>query len=74
MRTALILACVLAIGACERQGNLRLAGQLRKGEKPPPTKEVANPYFDPYASPGDVKAVWRPPVVDQRGTLFRPGG
>ena len=74
MRPMLILGCALALAACERRGNLRVAGELRKGEKPAPTKHVENPYFDPYASTGDVKVDWRPIVADQRGTLFRPGG
>lgn len=73
MRRALVMVCVLgaaaALGGCERRGNLRTARDFT----PPPAPTVAQPFYDPYAAPSEVHAVWRPAVVDRRGTVIAPG-
>lgn len=71
MRTSTIALCVLAasLGGCERKGNLRTARDFRSI----PAPEVAAPFYDPYAVPGEARAVWRPAVIDRRGTVVAPG-
>lgn len=71
MRASIIALCVLAVSlsGCERRGNLRTAREFT----PLPPPEVANPYYDPYASPGAARARWRPAVIDRRGTVVAPG-
>ena len=65
-----VAAALLAAGGCERRGNLRTA---KDHGPPPPAPIVMRPEYDPYAAPGDASAVWRPAVLDRRGTVFAPG-
>lgn len=71
MQLTMLAMCALAValGGCERKGNLRTA----RDTKPRPAPEVANPSYDPYASPGAARARWRPAVIDRRGTVVAPG-
>ena len=59
---------LLSLAACSGGGNLSAAGG-QHGPTPPP---IRNPYFDPYARPGDVPATWASPVFDTRGTIVHP--
>lgn len=69
-RLALIgLGVALALGGCERRGNLRSGADY----DPPSAPRVENPYYDPYAPYGSTNVRWRPPVFDRRGTIVRPG-
>lgn len=65
-----VAAAVLAAGGCERRGNLRTA---KDHGLPPPAPIAMRPEYDPYAVPGDASTVWRPAVLDRRGTVFAPG-
>lgn len=62
-------ACLLALAACSG-GNLRGGRAIRESGPPPPP--IANPHFDPYATPGSVPVVWVAPVQDRIGTIVRP--
>lgn len=64
--TTLLLA-VLALAGCDN-GNLKTAS----ASKAPSAPSVRVPFFDPYASPGQVPATWVPPVYDRNGTIVRP--
>lgn len=64
------VAAALALAGCERKGNLRTA--MDHGPSPP-APVVKQRDFDIYAAPGDARAVWRPAVVDRRGTVVAPG-
>ncbi len=59
---------LLGLAACSGRGNLSAAGD-QHGPTPPP---IRNAYFDPYARPGDVPAIWVSPVFDIRGTIVHP--
>jgi len=60
-------ALLLALAGCD-SGNLKTASTGR----PPPTPPVRAPFYDPYASSGQVPATWVPSVYDREGTIIRP--
>lgn len=71
MRGVVIVgAAAVLLAGCSYRGNLRSAADYGPAPKAPP---VAAPWFDPYAAAGDVPVVWRPPVLDRRGTVVAPG-
>ena len=60
-----VFVLLLGLAACSGGGNLSAAG----GQHGPTLPPIRNPYFDPYARPGDVPATWASPVFDSRGTI-----
>lgn len=62
-----IFSLSLSLAACST-GNVRTPDSY-DAPRPP---EVAHPFYDPYASYGEANAIWRPPVIDRRGTIVKP--
>ncbi len=61
------MALLLALAGCD-SGNLKAVSAGRFSPAPP----LRAPFYDPYATPGQVPATWVPPVYDREGTIIRP--
>ncbi len=60
-------ALIVTLAGCD-SGNLKTASAGRS----PPAPPVRAPFYDPYATPGQVPATWTPPVYDRDGTIIHP--
>ena len=62
-----VASSLLSLASCS-SGNLRSARDYNV----PPPPPIQHPAYNPYASYGEVRAIWRPPVVDRDGTIQKP--
>lgn len=59
---------MIGLSGCSNGGNIKTAADYH-APKPP---AVSHPIYQPYASYGQVSAIWSPPVADRNGTVVRP--
>ena len=62
-----VTSSLLSLISCS-SGNLKSASDYNVPLPPP----IQHPAYNPYASYGEARATWRPPVVDRDGTIQKP--
>ena len=62
-----VASSLLSLVSCSSD-NLRSARDYNV----PPPPPIQHPAYNPYASYGEARATWRPPVVDRDGTIQKP--
>lgn len=68
MRLMSAMAIAALLSGC---GGGNLHHESRDYSDAPAPPPIRNPYFDPYASPGQAPATWVPPVFNRNGTIVQ---